>query len=448
MTSGPSTGEAVLAPSTLPGREYVSASVLARDLRTGERLLAVDPDVPLLPASNAKLVTAARAFCELGPEYRFETPVYADGPVRKGVLLGDLVVSGRGAPDLSQADLMALADEVAGAGIETVAGELIVDASAFDDQFLGPGWTWDDGQFEYGAKSTPLAVERNTVDITVAHRNGSVSVDASPSSDIVRFDVDVEPGQTTSLEVYKKRASEVIRVEGEIPPGETQTAASPVDDPMMHAASLFRDALEAKGIAVDGWTRIEHEPITPEGDPCAAVTSAPLVEIVQEMLVHSDNFAAEQLARTIARELDGVGSWELWEEHVSAFLTDRGAEAVRLRDGSGLSRYNLLSASSIVAVLEWCLDRPWSERYWQSLPLTGVEGTVANRLADLPIPVRAKTGTLTGARTLSGYVCEPSGEPAAVFSCLLSNLTGEYEATATDRIDDVVRTIVEATDLS
>ncbi len=431
-----------LPEATLPGRESVSASVLARDLRTGETLLAVDPNVPLLPASNAKLVTAARAFSELGPNYRFETPAFAAGEVRDGVLLGDLVLCGRGAPELSQADLMTLADGVAAAGIELIAGELVVDASAFDEQALGPGWTWDDGQFDYGAKSTSLAVERNTVDITVVHRDGCVEVDASPTSEIVRFDVDVETGPEASLEVYKKRASEVVRVEGEIPPGETARAASPVDDPMMHAASLFRDALEAKGIEVDGWTRIADGPVETGGEPCATVSSAPLADLVRDMLVRSDNFVAEQLARTIARELAGVGSWDAWEGHASAFLTDRGADAVRLRDGSGLSRYNLLSAASLVAVLEWCLERPWGDRYRRSLPLAGEEGTVANRLGDVSVPIRAKTGTLTGARTLSGYVGADDGEPAVAFSCLLSNLTGEYEATATDRIDDVVRTVV------
>ncbi|WP_253184521.1 D-alanyl-D-alanine carboxypeptidase [Natrialba sp. SSL1] len=102
-----------------------------------------------------------------------------------------------------------------------------------------------------------------------------------------------------------------------------------------------------------------------------------------------------------------------------------------------------MSAASIAAVLEWSLDQLWGDRYRSSLPLAGVEGTVSNRLEDAPLPVRAKTGTLTGVRTLSGYVEDRENEPAIVFSCLLSNLTGDHEAVATDRIDDLVESIIE-----
>ena len=422
--------------------DQFTASVYAKELRTGETLLAANPNVPLLPASNTKLVTAARAFADLGAAYRFETTVHANGEYHGTQLVGDLVLTGRGAPDLSQADLLTLAEEIAASGIETVAGELVVDASAFDTQSLGPGWTWDDGQFEYGAKSTPLAVERNTVDITIAHADGSIHVDASPTSEIVRFDIDVETGPTANLDVYKKRASEVIRVEGQVPPEETTTEASPVDDPMMHAASLFRDALEAHGVDLDGWIRIEDEPVETHGPPCALVESAPLSEITRDMCWHSDNFAAEQLARTIALERAGQGSWAAWERYATTFLENRGANAVRLRDGSGLSRYNLLSATSIVSVLEWCLEQRWSDAYRRSLPRAGLEGTVSSRLEDVAPTVRAKTGTLTGARALSGYVEDETAEPAVAFSCLFSNLTGEYEASATDQLDDVVREIV------
>lgn len=435
-----------LVEQTLPDLDHVSASVYARDCRTGETLVAHDQDVPMLPASNAKLVTAALGFAELEPTYRFKTTVHATGEVCNGHLVGDLVVTGGGAPDLSQADLMELAEGVREAGIETVAGELIVDASAFDERSLGPGWTWDDGQFVYGAKSTPLALERNTVEITIAHRNGSIQVDASPTSNIIRLAVDVDvkadlaADDGANLSVYKERASEVIRVEGFVPPESTTVEASPVDDPMMHAGHVFKDALEKKGVAVDGWIRIEHEPVSTLSAPHATVTSAPLTDLVRNTLTHSDNFAAEQLARTIARESNGTGSWEAWSDRATSFFDDRGVSAVHIYDGSGLSRYNLLSASSIVATLEWCLNQPWGEQYRDSLPETGVGGTVEARLDDLPdsITVLAKTGTLTGVRTLSGYVLN-DGRPAIVFSCLLSNLTDEYEKEAVNRIDAFVR---------
>lgn len=449
MTGADATGRDDLLERTLPDLEEITASVFARDRRSGAVLVDHRSAVPVLPASNMKLITAACGFEELGPDYRFETTAYAVGEVRDGHLLGDIVLTGRGAPDLSQADLMSLAEDIHGAGIDTVAGAVVVDASAFDRQVLGPGWTWDDSQFEYGAKSTPLALERNTVDITVSHRNGTVHADASPTSQTVRLDVDVavSPDADGELSVFKKRASEVIRVEGRIPPDSSTTEASPVDDPMMHAGSVFRNALESKGVSVDGWTRIEYDPVETAGATAFVLRSAPLGEIVRDALVHSLNFAADQLARTIAFERTGTGTWEGWQDHATSFLDRRGGDAMRLCDGSGLSRYNLVSAGSIASVLEFALEQPWGDLYRRALPLGGEEGTVSDRLADVPVPVRAKTGTLTGTRTLSGYIEAGDGTPAIVFACLLSNLAPKHERVATDRLDEFVRELVREADL-
>lgn len=443
------TGHPALLERVFPDMDRMSASVLAVNRRTGGVIASHAPTVPMLPASNVKLVTAARAFAELGPGYRFETTVHALGHVRDGHLVGDLVLTGRGAPDLSQADLMDLAATVADAGIESVDGEVVVDASHFDGQALGPGWTWDDGQFPYGAKSTPLALERNTVVITVAHRNDTIQVDASPTSDIVRLTVDVtaDPDGESDLAVYKERASEVIRVEGRVPPGSTTDQSSPVDDPMMHAASVFRDCLEAKGVAVNGWTRIEREPVDTPAEPIGTARSAPVSSLVRDMLVHSDNFVAEQLARSIAAKRTGLGTWGAWGEHANAFLEERGTAAARVFDGSGMSRYNLLSARTVVDVLEWSHAQPWGETAYRSLPRAGIEGTVADRLEGVSVPVRAKTGTLTGVRTLSGFVSETDDDPDIVFSCLLTNLTDMTEPETTDRIDDLVAAIIQTAGL-
>lgn len=439
-----------LVERTLPDLRRTCASVFARDLRNEAPLLAYDATVPRLPASNAKLITAARGFVELGPGYRYETAVHPTGTVRDGELLGDLVIVGGGDPDLSQSDLLTLADRIADGGIDTVVGAITVDASAFDEQTLGPGWTWDDSQFTYGAKSTPLALGRNTVDITVSHRNGTIDVDVSPKSQIVRTEVDVagKLDDEVDLEVFKRRASEVIQVEGTIPPGETVVRTSPVDDPMFHAVSLFKRALAEKGVEVSGWINVESKPVKRRERPIATVESAPLAVLTERMLHRSDNFYAEQLARTVAREVDGRGTWEAWEAHVTEFVRELGHDAVRLRDGSGLSRYDLVSAAAIVDVLDWCLEQSWASEYYESLPRCGKEGTVENRLPDVSAGVRAKTGTLTGARALSGFIEDQAGEPAIAFSILTSSLTGVSEANATKCIDDLVQELVRCSDLA
>jgi serine-type D-Ala-D-Ala carboxypeptidase/endopeptidase (penicillin-binding protein 4) len=426
--------------------QATTASVLARDLLTGETVAAYDPWRPLPPASNTKLLTAAIGFETLGPEFRFETTLRATGEREDERLVGDLVLTGSGAPDLSQADLATLAECVRERGIERVSGQVVLDASAFSEESLGPGWTWDDEQFAYGAKSTPIALSRNVVEITVAGSETGFDADVSPASKLVRLDVDVEPCEDEgSIEVYKRRASEVIHVDGRLPPGSSRTEESPVDDPMMHCGHVFRNALSEAGVTVDGWATITAEPV-PDGRTLGSVDSAPLSRIVRGMCVSSDNFVAEQVARAVARERRGEGSWDAWSEIVSAFLDARSIPVSRIRDGSGLSRYNLLPAAAVVETLEWGTRRPWAETYRTSLPVAGEEGTVKGRLSELPVTVRAKTGTLTGTRALSGYV-ETDDVPRIAFSCLLSNLAGEAEARAVDRIDDVVRRIVDLSGL-
>ena len=438
-----------LVERTLPDDVALVSGVLARDLRTGETITSHAPEQPLAPASNVKLLTAALAFRDFGPAYEFETTVHAVGEQSDGQLLGDLVLSSSGAPDLSQEDLLDLAGQVRAAGIRQVSGKVVLDASAFDKQTLGPGWTWDDERFEYGAKSTPIALEGNTVEITITDGLDGFDVDVSPRSKIVRLDVDLSRCETEAeaeLSVFKERASDVITVRGRLPSGSTRVEVSPINDPMIHCGHVFLGALREQGVDVDGWLQVTHEARSDPGQPCARVRSAPLSDLVERMTVVSDNFVAEQLARALAHEDTGQGSWDAWEELVDEFLSGLGVEPYRLVDGSGLSRYNLLPASGVVEVLEWALEQPWGDRYRRSLPVAGSEGTVANRLSDVSPTVRAKTGTLTGTRTLSGYV-ERDEEPVIAFSCLLSGLAGTAEENATEYLDDLVRAIIEVADV-
>jgi D-alanyl-D-alanine carboxypeptidase/D-alanyl-D-alanine-endopeptidase (penicillin-binding protein 4) len=155
------------------------------------------------------------------------------------------------------------------------------------------------------------------------------------------------------------------------------------------------------------------------------------------MNVPSDNFVAEQLARGVAAERDD-GTWDAWSKAATDFLESCGAGPCRIRDGSGLSRYNLLTAEGIVALLERVQQEPWSEAFFDSLPAPG-EGTLENRLADVP-GVRAKTGTITGSSALSGVV-QREYQSDVVFSVIFGGLTvGADEARR--RQDEFVRALV------
>jgi D-alanyl-D-alanine carboxypeptidase/D-alanyl-D-alanine-endopeptidase (penicillin-binding protein 4) len=413
----------------LPG---ASVSALAREVGGGT-LASHDPDRALAPASNAKLVTTALALHVLGPDHRFETRAVGRGAVDGDRLDGDLVLVGSGQPDLSRAALDDLAARVA-ADVETTTGDVVLDATRFGDQQLGPGWTWGDEQYYYGARSAALAVDRNLVSIEITGDAGDIAVGIAPDTSAVTVETDLEPG-ADDLRAYIDHDTGRIRVEGTIPPNADRVERVPVARPVDHCGAAFREALADAGVAVAGEVRRGTASDEPAFE--AAVESAPVADLVREMNVPSDNFVAEQLARAVAVEREGAGTWAAWNDVATEFLDSLGVEAHRIRDGSGLSRYDLLSARGLVELFGWVRDREWAEDFFGSLPAPG-EGTLEARLGDVD-GVRAKTGTITGTSALSGLV-RREGEPDVVFSVVFGGLTVEADA-ARERQDAFVRAL-------
>jgi len=419
----------VSALADLPG---ASVSALAREVG-GEVIASHDPDRALAPASNAKLLTTALALDALGPDYRFETRAVGCGAVDGDRLDGDLVLVGSGQPDLSRAALDDLAERVAGE-VSTVTGNIVLDTTRFGDQQLGPGWTWGDERYYYGARSTALAVDKNLVSVEITGDGVDLAVGVAPETDAVAVETDLEPG-ADELRAFTDHDTGRIRVEGTAPPSADRVERVPVARPVDHCGAAFRDALADAGVAVAGEVRRGTAPEEPAF--VASVESAPVAHLVRGMNVPSDNFVAEQLARAVAAEREGAGTWDAWNDVATEFLDSLEVDAHRIRDGSGLSRYDLLSARALVELFAWVRDRPWAETFFGSLPAPG-EGTLETRLADAP-GVRAKTGTITGTSALSG-VLRREGEPDAVFSVIFGGLTVGADA-ARERQDAFVRAL-------
>ena len=425
--------------------DHAGVSTFVRDLRSDAILAAHAPDRPLPPASNTKLITTAIGLDRLGPDYRFQTRVHAtsdpDGkPLDDGHLDGDIILEGSGAPDLSVADLRTLAEHVREAGVRTVAGDLLLDDSWFDAREFAPGWCVDDPRHGYGAPSTALALERNVVEISVTSQDGDVAARVEPDSGVVDVALDVAIDDETDLSAETDPASGVVTVAGTIAAGDSETVSAPVASPLTHCGVAFRSALAEAGVTVQGEVRVGR---TAEWTTAVAThQSEPLAAVCREMNVPSDNFVAETIARTIAVETADEGTWDAWEDIVGDFLDDLGVEGHRVRDGSGLSRYNHVPARGFVELVEWAIEQPWSKAFLTSLPVAGEDGTLEGRLGDLDATIRAKTGSLTGTRTLSGVI-EDESEPAIVFSIQLSNLVDELEDEGRNLQDRVIRRVVE-----
>lgn len=360
----------LLALETWPQQPTVS--YLAVRTRDGTVLAEKDSDRLLVPASSLKLLTAARA---LGME-PFQTTVWASEPVQGGVLRGSLILKGGGDPTLTRQNLARLARDLHRQGLRRVEGPLEVDAGPDLGLPYGPGWAWEDAPEPFQPLVCGLTVDGGLVRLEEAELAGLA--------------IEREPGEELTVLRLPGRPATLVR--GSAPPDLELT----VVEPDLWAGKLLRSALQECGIEVGPVQRGRAR-----GEPLATHRSAPVREILRAALATSDNLVFEMLHRQLpAPEVPG-----------------------RVVDGCGLSRYNLVTARTLVEALRG------NPGLVELLPRPGEPGTLARRFADSPLRavVRAKTGTLGGVSALVG-VLYPGQENEVSFA-LLTNGSLDLKAT-------------------
>ncbi len=429
--------------------------ILIVDPARSDTLYALNAHKLFLPASNMKIVTGTVALTQLGPDYRFRTTFAAQGPIRHGVLHGDLVVIGRGDPTISDhmlpdplGPLRSVADSLVARGVRRIDGHLVKAADAFPEPTLGYGWSWDDLTQSYAAGVDALLFNegRTTVRVTGARRpGGPVTVRTAPLADYPRVRVHVvtaaESGGTVLPPItsdYDAATGELV-IEGAIAPGDTTTIEVAYQAPAEAYLRALADALAARGVALG--PAPTHGPPPPRGprshptrpptppsslDTLFALVSPPLSDILPALLKSSQNQIAEILLRTLGRERTGRGSADSGRSVIETQLAAWGADPAGyvVRDGSGLSRYDYLAPATIVTVLEAIERDPAFDVFYEALPIAGVDGTLMTRMRDTPAAgnVHAKTGSEDRVRSLSGYVTSADGA-RLVFSLLCNNWT-------------------------
>lgn len=441
----------------LASPELHGARVGVAVLRLSDRRVLYQRDgrLPLLPASNAKLLVAGAALEKLGPDFRFRTACLAGvkpdvqpsathrpdstnnvstglkpllpregGPreaTPEGVLAGDLYLRGSGDPTLTTIGLSELARQLVAAGLRVVEGDLVADDSRFDRARLRPDWEREDLPWYYAAESSALSLSRNSVQVTVRPGEGRrkpASIELSPRTNYLQVSNQALTGPDTAksqMRIRRLLGTNRVLVTGWIgaraPPAVERVS---VLDPAMFCLSTFGEWLARAGIQVRG--RLRRGSAPPGALELAAVESPPLSEIIPLMMKPSDNHLAEQLVRTLGASRRGVGSWEsgLTEVRAWAKAAGWGWPPPDLSDGSGLSRGSRVSAGGMVRLLAHMWDSPYRQLFWSSLPEPG-EGTLKRRMVGTAADghLRAKTGTLTGACSLSGYLTTQGGEVLA-----------------------------------
>lgn len=413
--------EAELHPHTIAAIKIVS-------LVTGETVYETNADLLLVPASNQKLVTAAAALSLLGPGHRLETSVALDQKQDA------IYLKGCGDALLNQRELALLAQEAATKLPHKGPYRLSADTSCFDDVYWGAGWMWDDEPDPDSMYLSALSLNRNTVSFRVDPGEAESSpllVSADPSSKYVTVLNQATTGKAggACAVSVRRRAGDrenVVTVAGSLAPGCAPVVKRlTVWKPELLALTVFGEQLSQLGVSVSS---LNVAPTPPDALPLAMMCR-PVSEVVTVMLKQSDNLSAESLVKYLGHVATGrEGTAASGLARVAAYLKSKGiaAERLVLADGSGLSRYNLLTAESLVRLLvEAYRDPLVSAPFVDGLPIAGKDGTLARRMKGTAAEgtVLAKTGTMTGVSALSGYAVTAEGEKLA-FSMLMQNFAG------------------------
>jgi len=429
------------------------------ELESGRLLYERDADHLFIPASNMKMFTTAAALEKLGPGYAFHTTVESDAAPDEQGRVWDLYLVGRGDPNLGPrtfpyvyhgssqpADtfIQELADQVKAHGVRRVVRKLVADDSYFVWEPFAPNWAADDLEWGYGAPVSALAFNDNLLTLHVkpgaaAGDEAQVSLSPVPEYYLVRNHIRTGArGAARDYFLERQPGSMELDFWGHIPLDEGEDADTlAIANPPHLLAELFCAALRARGIDVEAPIEVHHltrleAAFLPNSAPPSAPrvvlaehTSPTLSEAIKVINKESENLHAEMLLRTLGHVQNNQGSLAGGLAALNAFTTQQVGIVpgeTYFSDGSGLSREDLVAPRAAVKLLVYMAHSPHFQAYFNSLPVSGVDGTLAHRFLDDEVKgkIHAKTGSVVHVNTLSGYMDLPSGK-RLVFSIMANN---------------------------
>lgn len=424
-------------------------------LTNGDTLFALNPGEEMLPASTMKLLTSSIAFERFGPNYQFSTDALRDGNVGPdGTLTGNLYVRGDGDPALSgkflpggpSAPMNRLADLVAQKGIKHITGNIIGDATGFDDQKIPEGWLSRYLQASYAARVSALSLNENLVAVAVTPTTSGqpAKVTLEPATSAIPLNANVRTVAGSGARLgFRKQSDGTIVANGSIGArAGTRRYVYIVEDPASFATGAFREALAARGIKVDGGIQLGKAPAS--AVKVAGLLSPPLASMIAAMNRESINHYAELFFRDAARgpDRDVTGSVANASALLKKFFATKvGTDTSRLifADGSGLSTIDRVTPRAQVQLLGYAHRASWGPWLHSSLPVAGDSELLKRRMRNTPAEgnLHAKTGTTNDVIALAGYVTAVNGEILA-FSFLYN---GRDRWTAKSMIDVMSETL-------
>ncbi len=428
--------------SDLPHRQTQTGACVV-DLQSGKPVFGMNEDTALIPASNEKVFAMVTALALLGQDHEFTTLFATDGE--------NLIVIGDGDPALGDPRLAnrdqrtrhamfdKWADFLIRESITAIPGDIILDASVFDDQLVHPTWDPNDLGKWYATPVSGLGFNNNCIEITVI----PARVDRAPPSVEVyppaarRFVTnECRSGGRRQPVLHHVAGTYEYVIRGECPKKWPFGAVAFPNPPMLTGA-VMRERFEKKGIRVLGELREERVRLAdgslPSNVLVLAAHKTPIADVLNRAGKNSQNLFAECLLKHAGRAhaqsrglSDLQGSWLLGATAVEDVLQNAGVDTTNMviADGSGLSRKNRCTAKQLAAMLQWAHAQPFGALFRESLSIAGVDGSLRKRLKKMPHRIFAKTGTMKQVRTLSGFVFDEKGERGYAFAVMFNGYSG------------------------
>ncbi|MBD2569061.1 D-alanyl-D-alanine carboxypeptidase/D-alanyl-D-alanine-endopeptidase [Anabaena lutea FACHB-196] len=433
----PSSVDAII---NLPQFSRMRWGILVKPLSSGQSLYNRDAEKYFIPASNTKLFTTAAALQKLGANFRIRTSVYQDGE-------GIVRVVGRGDPSLKDAQLTVLAKQLSQQGIRQI-NQLIADDSYFQGEVVNSSWQWEDVQAYYGAPVNSLILNENASVLKFVPQTIGKPLKlnwAEPTEGywwrIENNTVTTSENEPSFVEVSRDLKGQILRIQGQLAVNsQPEITALAIFDPVENFLRHFRQSLGREKISVQQTSSSNGGKNEQE---IAVIESAPLSDLMVETNVNSNNLFAEALLRILGSKQPLAKNQRTADAGLQVLkttLTELGIEPTNyiLVDGSGLSRKNLISPEALVQLLQVMGKSSQAEVFRASLPVAGISGTLKNRFRNTLAEriVQAKTGTMTGVVSLSGYINAPNYEPL-VFSIMV-NQSEQPASVVRKAMDDIV----------
>ena len=406
-----------------PTAQRTTVTLKVVDLETGKVLYDRGGDKLLTPASNLKIYTSACALDTFGPAKTFPTRIEVSGSCSDATLDGDITVVGGGNAMLTHQELATIASELVDKlDLLWVNGRVIVDNSRYSSPLKGPGWMWDDDPDYYNMSVTPLMLDFNVLRVRLEPDKDDVSVSLLPHSNYPRIRRILESHGEGKYRITRKPFTHDLQIIGKGPIAEPIEQRKTMHNPGPWVGAVFQQMLED--------LRVEFgepsKPSTARNQETILVhNGVDLAATLKHFNHKSENAVGEVLLHEIAiANGTQTPTWSDGAKAISNWLVSRAKlseGSFRLVDGSGLSRYNLISADSSVRLLAFMSEHKHFEEFYRALPNYKV--LIDGKKQDC---VRAKSGGMSGVSTISGYLNTLEGRTLA-FSLLANGYVGSNE---------------------